>query len=179
MEQPGNITPDTWVAEHLQLLPGNGLVLDLACGKGRHSRALLDAGFAVLAVDRDITGVREIQHPQLEVLQYDLESGPWPFPPELFDGMVVCNYLHRPLLPHLASSLKPGGVLIYTTFMRGNEAFGRPRNPDFLLKPDELKVIFNDSMEELDFRQGQTGTPPDAVKQSAVLRKTPEHIRLP
>ena len=128
-----------------------------------------------MAVDLDITGVNEIRHPELEVLQYDLESRPWPFPPEFFDGIVVCNYLHRPLLPHLASSLKPGGVLIYTTFMSGNEAFGRPRNPEFLLKPDELRISFNDRMEKLDFRQGETGTPANAVKQSIALKKISEN----
>jgi len=163
--------PDPWVAQHLGSLPAGGLVLDLACGAGRHSKALLDAGHSVLAADIDTQSISGMSHPELEVLQYDFESEPWPFPPEFFEGMVVCNYLHRPLLEPIAASLKPNGVLIYTTFMTGNEAFGRPRNPDFLLQPDELKTIGAGNTQEIAFVQGSAGKPTNAVKQSIVLKK--------
>ena len=68
----------------------------------------------------------------------DLENGPWPLAGERFDAVVVTNYLWRPLMPSLLASLADGGVLIYETFALGNEAFGRPSNPDFLLRPGEL-----------------------------------------
>jgi hypothetical protein len=74
----------------------------------------------------------------VRLLGADLEAAPWPYAGRLFDGIVVTNYLHRPLLGTLAGSLERGGVLIYETFARGNERFGKPSNPDFLLAPGEL-----------------------------------------
>ena len=77
--------------------------------------------------------------PRLEIIAADLEDGsPWPLAAREFDGIVVTNYLHRPLFPHLATPLAPGGVLIYETFGVGNERFGKPSNPNFLLRPGEL-----------------------------------------
>jgi SAM-dependent methyltransferase len=71
----------------------------------------------------------------------DLESGPWPFADARFDAVVVTNYLHRPLLPMLRGALDPAGVLLYETFAQGNEAYGRPSNPAFLLAPGELLAL--------------------------------------
>jgi hypothetical protein len=68
----------------------------------------------------------------------DLESAPWPYANQKFDAVVVCRYLHRPLLPILATSLAAHGVLIYETFMQGHEVYGQPQNPDFLLNSNEL-----------------------------------------
>lgn len=83
--------------------------------------------------------------PGARFLRADLEDGsPWPFPGERFEGVVVTNYLHRPLFPRLSESLAPGGVLIYETFMLGNERFGKPSNPRFLLRPGELLEAFKD-----------------------------------
>ncbi len=91
------------------------------------------------AVDRDpaaLGGVARIEGVTTRCAE--LEGGPWPFGDELFAGIVVTNYLHRPLFPHLLTALAAGGVLIYETFAVGNERYGRPSNPDFLLKPGEL-----------------------------------------
>jgi SAM-dependent methyltransferase len=121
-------------------MPAGRRVLDLACGSGRHTRMLQALGHPVTAVDRDVSGVRGLD--DVEAIETDLEAGPWPIADRIFWGIVVVNYLHRPLLPVLARSLAPGGVLIYRTFAIGNEAFGRPRNPDFLLKPGELLDAF-------------------------------------
>jgi len=113
-------------------------VLDLAAGSGRHTRFLLETGFAVCAVDRDISALLPLAGAGCEVRQIDLETGaPWVLGTG-YDGIVVTNYLHRPLLPAIAEALAAGGVLIYETFARGNERFGRPHNPDFLLRPGEL-----------------------------------------
>ena len=137
-----------------------GPVLDVACGRGRHSRLFKALGFPVVAVDReplDLQGVRFVNA--------DLEDGrPWPFPGERFGAIVVANYLHRPLFPHLAAALAEGGVLIYETFMAGNERFGKPSNPDFLLRPGELREAFK-GLQELGFEEGEFDNPKRAMIQ--------------
>ena len=139
--------PSSWVARHASLIPppslSRGPVLDLAAGKGRHTRYFKGLGHAVTAVDRDVSGLADLAgDAQISVIAADLEGGqPWPLEGQYFGGIVVTNYLHRPLFPKLAASLLPGGVLIYETFGLGNERFGPPNNPDFLLKPGELLVF--------------------------------------
>jgi len=129
-----------WVARFADLVPAGGRVLDVACGAGRHARSFLQQGHPVTVVDRDTSGVSDLgEHPNVEILEFDLEAGkPWPFAGRVFDGVVVTNYLWRPILADIVASVAPGGVLLYETFARGNEQFGHPRNPDFLLKPGEL-----------------------------------------
>ena len=118
--------------------PG-GTVLDVACGSGRHARFLAAKGCRVLAVDIDAESVRSMDGTAgIETRVADLEGAPWPFSGRRFDGIVVTRYLHRPLLAPLLDAIAPGGVLIYETFAAGNEHYGRPRNPDFLLQPGEL-----------------------------------------
>jgi SAM-dependent methyltransferase len=135
-------TPSAWVRRFVPLIRQGGRVLDLAAGGGRHTRLLLDMGFTVVAVDRDIAGLRPLAGDKCEIRAIDLEAGtPWP-PGGGFDGIVVTNYLHRPLFAPIAAALAPGGVLIYETFALGNERLGRPRNPNFLLRPGELIEAF-------------------------------------
>ena len=126
-----------WVARWASLIRPGGEVLDLACGAGRHARCLAAQGFEVCAVDRD-PALFPDPPAGVTLVGADLEAGPWPFAGRRFDAIVVTNYLHRPLLPVLVDSLEPGGVLVYETFARGNERFGKPSNPDFLLAPGEL-----------------------------------------
>jgi SAM-dependent methyltransferase len=131
--------PSVWVARFGPVIPRQGRVLDLACGTGRHTRLLAELGHPVLAVDVDVSRLGAIATlPGVTARQADLEGAPWPFADDRFAGIVVINYLHRPLLPKLLAALDPGGVLIYETFAIGNERFGRPSNPDFLLAPGEL-----------------------------------------
>jgi SAM-dependent methyltransferase len=127
--------PSSWVARYASLIPLPGPVLDLAAGGGRHTRYFKGLGYRVVAVDRDVSKLADAQ---AVIIEADLEGGRWPFEKGVFAGIVVTNYLHRPLFPRIAASLLPGGVLIYETFGLGNERFGRPSNPDFLLKPGEL-----------------------------------------
>jgi len=115
-------------------------VLDVACGSGRHSRLMAALGFEVDAVDRQ-PGLFAQPPANVMLLGADIEGGPWPYAGRRFDGIVVTNYLHRTLLPVLVDSLEPGGVLIYETFAQGNERFGKPSNPAFLLAPGELLEI--------------------------------------
>jgi SAM-dependent methyltransferase len=131
-----------WVARFAPLIPA-GEVLDLACGSGRHARHLATLGHPVLALDRDPAALAEAAGQGVATVQHDLEDGvtPWPFAPARFAGIVVTNYLHRPLLAQLFASLAPDGVLIYETFSEGNEVFGKPSNPDFLLRQGELLAL--------------------------------------
>lgn len=125
-----------WVSRFAPLVP-KGDVLDLACGTGRHARVFAAQGHRVIAVDRDPDALSAVGA-GIETLRADVENAAWPLQGRSFSGIVVTNYLHRPLFPVLLSSLAPGGVLIYETFACGNEQFGRPSNPDFLLLPGEL-----------------------------------------
>ena len=131
--------PSDWVARFARLIAPGGRALDVACGAGRHTRLLLGLGHAVMAIDRDLSGVADLASPRLTRVAADLEAcGGWPPGAARFAGVVVTNYLHRPLFGRLTAALAPGGVLIYETFAVGNERFGRPSNPDFLLRPGEL-----------------------------------------
>jgi SAM-dependent methyltransferase len=134
----GALAPSPWVVRFAALIGPGKSVLDLACGKGRHSRYLIEQGYRVTAVDRDTGGVRDLAA-RAEIIEADLEDGrPYPLSGRRFAGIVIANYLHRPLLAHLVAGLQPGGILIYETFARGNERFGKPTSPAFLLKPGEL-----------------------------------------
>lgn len=126
-----------WVERWIALARPGGAALDVACGNGRHSRLLARLGFEVEAVDREASLFRD-KPAGVTLTEADIEAGPWPYAGRRFDVIVVTNYLHRALLPLLADSLEPGGVLIYETFAQGNERFGKPSNPAFLLAPGEL-----------------------------------------
>jgi SAM-dependent methyltransferase len=131
--------PSAWIVRFTNRIPAGGRVLDLACGGGRHTRHLIGSGFRVEAVDRDPHAIAMLVGvPGANAIVADIEAGPWPYRGLRFDGIVVANYLWRPLLPLLRASLAAGGVLIYETFAEGNERFGRPSNPKFLLQPGEL-----------------------------------------
>jgi SAM-dependent methyltransferase len=132
--------PSPWVVRFAGLIPADGEVLDLACGGGRHTRYLLERGHRVVAVDRDVSGVADLAGAdEVEVVEVDLEDGrPFPLAGRRFAGVVVTNYLHRPLLADLVAAVARGGVLIYETYARGQERLGRPTNPDFLLRRGEL-----------------------------------------
>jgi SAM-dependent methyltransferase len=148
----------------LPLVRPGGLVLDMAAGAGRHARLLRDRGFTVRAVDRDASALLPFAGPGCEIIEIDLESGAdWPLGGG-YSGIVATNYLHRPLLPAIGQALAPGGVVIYETFALGNERFGPPHNPDFLLRPGELLAAFP-TLTVVAFEQGQVTRPRPAVIQ--------------
>ena len=153
------VTPSEWVARWAALVT-RGPVLDVACGGGRHAKLFLAKGFDVVAVDREARTI-----PGARFVQADLEAGnPWPLPGARFGGIVVTNYLYRPLFPVLRGALQRGGVLLYETFMLGNERHGRPSNPEFLLRPGELLDAFR-GLHVIAFEQGATIRPKPAVIQ--------------
>ncbi|NIA71863.1 methyltransferase domain-containing protein [Pelagibius litoralis] len=151
----------------------NARVLDLACGSGRHSRLLLGLGHQVLAVDRDISGLGELAgQDRMEALQCDLETGETPtFLRRSFDAIVVTNYLYRPLFPALLGALAPGGLLIYETFALGNERFGRPSNPDFLLRPGELLDWLRNDLRILAYEDLEVALPKPAAVQRVCAKR--------
>ena len=154
------------------LIRHGGRVLDLAAGSGRHTRLVLDMGCEVVAVDRDVSGLRALAGPRCKVRDMDLESGePWRLGGG-YDAIVVANYLHRPLLPDIAAALAPGGVLIYETFALGNERLGRPRTPEFLLRPGELLASFA-TLTVIAFEQGKVDAPRPAVIQRIAATNGP------
>ncbi len=133
------MTAMPWVTRWAGLIPAGGHVLDIACGTGRHAVFLAARGHPVDAVDRDLSWSEAARsHPGIVWHRHDLERAPWPFASDAYQGVVVTNYLHRPLFPHLIAALADGGVLIYATFSAGQGAYGRPRNPLHLLLPGEL-----------------------------------------
>ena len=131
-------------------------------------------GCRVTGVDRDIASARQLL-PSIRLVQADIENGPWPFAngtnaePELFDAVVVTNYLWRPLMGALLASLAPGGVLLYETFATGNETVGRPTRPDFLLQNGELLHMCRD-LHIVAFENGFLEQPDRFVQRIAALR---------
>jgi SAM-dependent methyltransferase len=157
--------PSPWVVRWAPFIQC-GRVLDVACGAGRHSQFFLDRGCEVTALDRDPHVI-----PGARFIQVDLESGQtWPVPGEQFEGVVVTNYLFRPIFPLIGAALAPGGVLIYETFMAGHEEFRKPSNPAFLLQPDELLESFSE-LEVVAFEQGLVQSLKPAVTQRICARK--------
>ena len=156
-----------WVQRFLPLIAAGGSVLDLACGQGRHSLLLAERGYQVEAVDRDAVLLAGIaaRAPGIVTRTADLEGGPWPYHGRTFDGIVVTNYLYRPLLPMLLNALDVNGILIYETFMVGNERFGKPANPAYLLRPGELLDVVRRRLTVVAFEQGEVDVPRPAVVQ--------------
>jgi SAM-dependent methyltransferase len=160
--------PSPWVTRFAPLVAAAGPVLDLACGGGRHTRLFLQRGHAVTAVDRDISRLGAAA----TAIGADLEAGPWPLGEATFAGIVVTNYLHRPLFPEIIAALAPGAVLIYETFAVGNERFRRPSNPDFLLRHGELlEIAAQADLRVLAYEDLEVGEPrPACVQRLCAIR---------
>ncbi len=180
VEIAGQSAPSPWVARFSPLIAPGGEVLDYACGSGRHARWLARRGFRVEAVDRDSAALELLRDtPGVKPRRADLENEPWPYSGRRFDAVVVTNYLFRPRLNLLLDTLNPGGVLIYETFMTGNERFGKPSNPAFLLAPGELLQHLMPNWTIVAFEQGEIATPRAAVVQRVCAIRDGVVPRLP
>lgn len=139
----GTEPPSPWVQRWSHLIRPHGVVLDVACGHGRHARWFHERQHKLVIVDKSRDSIESIALPaaDCEAVVADIEAGPWPFTGRQFDAVIITNYLWRPLMPALLASLAPGGVLIYETFTQGHESVGKPSRPDFLLRTGELLNI--------------------------------------
>lgn len=175
------LAPSAWVTRFAPLVRAGGRVLDLACGGGRHARWLAARGYQVEAVDRDAAALATLQDvPGVTPRQAELEDGPWPLAGAQFDGIVVTNYLYRPRFAALLDCLAAGGVLIFETFMVGNERFGKPSNPDFLLRPGELLERLGGDYSIVAFEQGEVAAlRPALIQRVCALRGVGQVARLP
>jgi len=165
--------PSAWVHRFAPLIRRSGRVLDYACGAGRHTRMLAQMGYRVEAVDCDDGALRGLSGiPRVTVCAADLESGAWPYHGRSFDAVIVTNYLFRPRLPDLPALLGPDGILIYETFAAGNERYGRPRNPDFLLAPGELLELARGCLEVVAYEHLHVDAPrPAAVQRICAIAR--------
>lgn len=148
------------------LLAPDSMVVDVACGFGRHTRLAAGLGHRVVAVDRNqeaLSGLESL--PGVSTVAADIESFEWPLAGRRFDAVIVANYLHRPLFPVLLDAVGASGLLIYETFARGNERFGRPSNPDFLLDAGELLDLVRPPLRVLGYEDVYSDDPKPAMVQ--------------
>ena len=164
---PHSLPPSPWIVRWKALIAPRASVLDLACGSGRHMRHLLETGHAVTGVDRDVSGIADLAgRPDVEIVAANLEDdSPWPLGERRFGAVLVANYLHRPLFDTLLATVAPGGALLYETFAAGNERYGKPSNPDFLLREGELLEVARGRLHVVAYETVETRRPRQAVVQ--------------
>jgi SAM-dependent methyltransferase len=167
----GTESPSPWVRRWTHLVPAAGTVLDVACGFGRHMRWFASRGHPVTGVDRSPDAIAAVA-PLGEAICADIENGPWPFAGRTFEGVVVTNYLWRPLLSAIVQSVAPGGALVYETFAAGNETVGKPSRPDFLLQPGELLAACA-GLRVIAYEDGFLDQPERFVQRIAAVRPAP------
>jgi SAM-dependent methyltransferase len=163
--------PSDWVQRWSHLVAPGARVLDVACGSGRHLRWFAQRGSHVTGVDRDAAALEVARDCGAELIHADIENGPWPLARRRFDAVVVTNYLWRALVPAIVESVDAGGVLIYETFALGNERYGKPSNPDFLLRPGELLALVQ-GLRVVAFEDGFAGPPERCVQRIVAVRET-------
>ena len=140
--------PSSFLVENIGILP-KGRVLDVATGRGRNAVYLAQQGFEVDGIDisreaLDAAGALAVESGVSVTFRLmDLENDA-SLPQEAYDVIICFNYLYRPLIPQLKRSLRPGGMLVYETYIVEQALFGRPRNPKHLLQHNELLEFFHD-----------------------------------
>lgn len=158
--QSAPTSPPPFLVENADRIRGR--VLDIACGKGRNAVFLARRGNTVEGIDIAFGGLAEVQRFALvenlpiRLIQADLDD--FPLPVARYDAVINFRFLNRRLLPSLALALKPGGVLVFETFLIDQRELGHPRNPDFLLRHGELRDAFR-SLEHLKYEEGPFDLP--------------------
>ncbi len=158
--QSGPGSPEPFLLEILARLPRAGLALDVAAGRGRHSLVLARTGITVVAIDSSVcalgTLVRAAREQDLRVCALAADLSDFPLPADAFDVIVNINFLDRDLVPRLKQALKPGGFLLFDTFLVEQAEIGKPRNPAYLLRHRELRELLS-GLELLEYREGLAG----------------------
>ncbi|SEM39352.1 Methyltransferase domain-containing protein [Syntrophus gentianae] len=170
--------PDPLLVRFSPLLQGQeleGPILDLACGKGQNGLFLAGLNLPVILADGSPEALNEARRSaegkgfKVQFWEVDLEAGGNPLPEDYYRAILVFRYLHRPLIPSLRRAIRKGGILIYETFTIEQPRYGRPHNPDYLLKAGELADWFRD-WEIIHYFEGLLENPPRAMAQ-LVCRK--------
>ena len=168
----GSSDPSDWIREKLQsIIHPVKSAIDIASGAGRHSLLLSELSSSVTAVDSNTELSSFFASTSVEFLCLDLEQDQWPLVGHTFDLVLVSNYLYRPNLPYILDLVGPNGFLIYETFGVGNELFGRPSNPNFLLRPNELKDSVGAGFHIMDEFFGEITDPQPAVRGRLFARR--------
>lgn len=177
----GGGSASSWVRRHLGGVSAGGVVLDVACGGGRHLRLALEHGHPVVGIDRDLARVDDlVGRTNARLIEADLEHGaPFPVAGEMFEGVIVTNYLWRPLLPAIVAAVSCSGVLIYETFALGNARYGRPSNPDFLLQPGELLEAVRPSLVPMAFEHVTCSDPSRVVQRIVAVGRDHKWLNTP
>ncbi|NLH81004.1 MAG: class I SAM-dependent methyltransferase [Phyllobacteriaceae bacterium] len=173
MNPHGHGRASDWIERFLPGVVPGGAVIDVACGAGRHLRRALSLGHPGVGIDRDPSGLSDLAgRADVEIFGHDLErEGGLVLPTgdRRFAGVIVTNYLFRPLFPLLRAMVAADGMLLYQTFSEGQERHGKPSNPAFLLKSNELlSPTLIDGLVVVAFEQGEVpsrhGTTPKVVQ---------------
>jgi tellurite methyltransferase len=140
--------PAKFLVQNISLLP-KGRVLDVAMGDGRNAICLANLGFQAEGIDISPDAVTKAlesanaQGVELTAHVIDLEKDHY-IQPDKYDVIICFRYLQRSLIPYMKNGLRSGGIVVYETYTIDQMQFGKPKNPDFLLKPNELLNLFRD-----------------------------------
>ena len=136
--QESDLKPSQFLVENIQLLP-QGRTLDVAMGSGRNALYLAKMGFEVEGVDISQDAVNHAlefarkSNVNLKARVVDLEKNYY-IEENAYDVIVCFNYLQRSLIHFIRDGLQLGGIVVYETYIIDQAQFGKPKNPDFLLK---------------------------------------------
>jgi tellurite methyltransferase len=147
-ENREDFLPSQFLADNINIL-SKGLALDIAMGGGRNAVFLAQNGFTVEGVDISELAIKNSlelakeRKVNIKVKVVDLETD-YAIKANSYNLIICFNYLQRSLIPQIKAGIKTGGMILYETFIIDQVRFGRPHNPDFLLKYNELLELFRD-----------------------------------
>ena len=164
--------PSQWVLNVLKNVEAGNELIDIACGKGRHVFALKDR-FNITAVDYDKKALSILSKiDNIKTIYQDLESKEeWVFSSNKYKIVLVTNYLYREKLNNLFDLVDEGGFIVYETFSDGNQKYGKPSNPNFLLKMDELMDRKPKNFKTIDYFCGKVEVPKISIIQRLAAKK--------
>ena len=141
--------PSQFLLENSELLP-SGKALDIAMGSGRNTLYLAELGLDVEGIDISHDDIQQAlntareRNLKIHAHVVDIEGSDYRIKKDAYDLIICFNYLYRPLIPMIREGLRKGGVVIYETYLIEQTDYGKPKNPAFLLKHNELLDMFRD-----------------------------------